>query len=324
MKLLFSLLVLFSFSLSAETLRTNPDHSEILFQIPYLKLSDVTGRFKKFSGALELSEKGMPQRLEFQIQANSLDTGNKLRDSHLRGQDFLATQDHPLIRFESQKITSSKSQFFASGTLTFLGKSHPLEVFFDLSEVVTDTWSKKSRFAKFDFSLSRKKLGLDWNKTLPGEDFLLGDKIRVWGSLQLQPGGAMTHPTKHMIPDTPYAREREKILRGEKTESEFSSSTGKTLEVPKTPSVKEMTTKVSGSSFQEDPRGRALWWFAFGVLGLMGFFSTIIIGIAFKKWLHKRTIKNHSETSPLGLLSDLVIILVVFIYAVSLWEVGWG
>lgn len=321
MRLFILFLILFNSSWASENWRTNQDHSEILFQIPYLKLSEVTGRFEKFSGLMIL-DGGKPTEVKLSIDADSLNTGNKLRDSHLKGEDFLKSRQFPEIVFVAQEIKSQGEGFEASGRLSFIGKSHPLKIQFSLSNEVSDTWSKKSRFVKFNFILSRKELGLEWNKTLPGEEFLLGDKIRIWGSLQLQPIGQLTHSTKHMIPDTPYAREREKILRGEKAESDFSSS--RTNKLPETSPAELPLVQKSAQSGAKDSRDSVLWWVAFGVLGLLGFFSTIIISVAFKKWIHQRTKKNHSETGPLGLLSDLFVILIVFIYAVSLWEVGWG
>jgi polyisoprenoid-binding protein YceI len=324
MALIFILFIQGLFNLSAETLRTNPDHSEILFQVPYLRVSEVTGRFKKFSGELKLTPQGRPSQIELQIDADSIDTGNKLRDSHLKRHDFLDSQAHPVIKFESQALQPRNNKFEASGTLIFKGKSRPLKLVFSLSEEVTDTWNKKSRFVKFDFYLSRRELGIDWNKTLPGEEFLLGDKIHLWGSFQLQPSGGNTHSTKHMIPDTPYVREREKILRGEKENSDFESTKGaaQTHTFPLSAASNKVEAKESNES--SDPRSRLQWQIAFGIMGLLGFFSTIFIGVFFKRWFHKKTRENHTETGFMGLLTDLFIILIVFIYAVSLWELGWG
>lgn len=323
LRLIFLILILFPFHLSAEILRTNPDHSEILFQIPYLKLSEVTGRFKDFSGELVLNEKDIPSKVKINIDSDSIDTGNKLRDSHLKGFDFLDSKAHPLIRFESDEIIPFEKSFTAVGVLSFLGKSRPLKIQFTLSEVLTDTWSKKSRFAKFDLKLSRKELGLKWNKTLPENEFLLGDEVHVWGSLQLQLAGELTHPTKHMIPDTPYAREREKVLRGEKPVSEISAS-GSSVSTPTQSLEAKSPELVLEKNIETASERSLLWWISFCILGLMGFFSTIIISVAFKRWVHQRTRVDHSETGVLGLLSDVFVIVVVFIYALSLWEVGWG
>lgn len=321
---LIILLFIFSpFNLSAEVLKTNPDHSEIFFQIPYLKISEVTGRFKSFTGKLETDSEGKPKSVFISIKASSLDTGNKLRDSHLTGHDFLYAKKYPEIQFQSQDISPLKDKYEARGTLSFMEKTFPLNIFFSLSEKVTDTWGKKSRFAKFDFQLDRNELGLTWNKTLPGESYLLGDKIHVWGNFQLQPAGSLTHSTKHMIPDTLYAREREKILRGEKEASDFPLAVGS----GKAPEPKaEKKNRVASESERStvDPRSNLVWQVAFGILGMMGFVSTIFMGIFFKKWIHQKTQENHSETGALGLLTDFFIILIVFIYAVSLWEVGWG
>lgn len=208
---------------SAATWVTNKDHSEIMFQVPYMGVSELTGRFNEFNGEVIFKDdlKSI-ESLVVQIPSSSIDTGNKMRDQHLRSGDFFMSQEHPYITFKSQKIVSpSKNTYRASGTLTVKGISRPAVIEFSATDSLKDTWGYENKFIKFRSSLNRKDFNIVWNKTLDGKQFLVGETIAYWGTFQVQPGSAMTPNSKHMIPDTTFIRERDK-KRQESEESTFS------------------------------------------------------------------------------------------------------
>lgn len=200
-----------SFAFS-ETWVINRDHSEIMFKIPYMKVSEVSGRFNDFRAEVDLKEDGhTPLSLTVQISASSIDTGNKMRDGHLRGNDFLNTDKHSYISFRSSKITAIKPNLFkASGNLIIKGISRPTSIEFSTTDTLKDTWGYDNKFVKFKSTINRRDYDIIWNKTLGGQQFLLGDMITFWGSFQIQPSKSKTPNSKHMIPDTEAIRLRDR------------------------------------------------------------------------------------------------------------------
>lgn len=100
---LFTLILLPGFG-HAKTWKINDDHSDLSFTVNYLKVSSVRGRFDKLSG--EVKFKGeMPQSVNLEIKTRSINTGNKLRDSHLRRADFLNVKKFPRIKYRSKTIS---------------------------------------------------------------------------------------------------------------------------------------------------------------------------------------------------------------------------
>jgi hypothetical protein len=131
-----------------------------------------------------------------------------------------------------------------------------------------------------------------------------------------------TPDNKHLIPDTSYIRERERINRGEVIN--HSIKTDLVLKAPekslpheemKAPEVKTQLEKVESKT--------TLWWTAFFVLGFMGFISVILISIYSKNLISDFLPTQYKENSYIDYLSDVILIGWVLLYSVALWIIGW-
>jgi polyisoprenoid-binding protein YceI len=106
--------------------RIDPDRSSIEFKAPTLwGIASVKGRFSRYQGALDLS--GEPA-VELTIEAGSLDTKNHRRDKHLRSPDFFDVDQHPYIRFVSQRAALEGERLKVRGLLHARGASVPLDI----------------------------------------------------------------------------------------------------------------------------------------------------------------------------------------------------
>jgi polyisoprenoid-binding protein YceI len=65
-------------------------------------LASVRGRFDRFDGSYESGLDGT--KIVLTINADSLDTGNRTRDKHLRSTDFFRAAEHPHVRFISTRV----------------------------------------------------------------------------------------------------------------------------------------------------------------------------------------------------------------------------
>jgi polyisoprenoid-binding protein YceI len=305
----------------------NPDHSEILFKVPYLKISEVTGRFSQFQGEVEL-ESYKPKKMNASIQVSSIETGQRMRDGHLKSQEFLKADLYPIATFVSQNfIKTSPNKYNVVGLLTLAGVTAPQVLSIEISPVVLDTWKYQSIFIKFKTELNRKKFGIKWNKTVTENEFLVGDQVQLWGTLQIQPMNHKTPDSKHLIPDTNYIRKREQLNRGEISIAEFDREfTPKALpQMPPTPFEKKPPQVFSEeSSTDRDFRKSSEWQIALWTMGLLGFLASIILGFFAKKMVLDYFKDKYTESNWIGLFSDLVCIIFVFIYSVAFWTLGWG
>jgi polyisoprenoid-binding protein YceI len=67
-------------------------------------LVKTPGRFRSLSGDLSVDQAGATGTLV--IDASSIDTGNAIRDRHLRSRDFFHVKRHPQLRYEARAISS--------------------------------------------------------------------------------------------------------------------------------------------------------------------------------------------------------------------------
>jgi polyisoprenoid-binding protein YceI len=95
--------------------RVVPARSELGFATRILRLIPVRGRYSGFDGELHIDDAGNARGV-LRVDAETISTGIKRRDSHLRSSDFFAVERHPHMTFELTALTPG-----ADGGLTLAG-----------------------------------------------------------------------------------------------------------------------------------------------------------------------------------------------------------
>ncbi|KAB8040767.1 hypothetical protein GCL60_02235 [Silvanigrella paludirubra] len=82
------LLPSFSYAIASKY-ELDPVHTKVEFGVRHLGINTVKGEFKKFTGTIEYDPKN-PQstKVNAEIDASSIDTGNSKRDEHVKSPDF--------------------------------------------------------------------------------------------------------------------------------------------------------------------------------------------------------------------------------------------
>jgi polyisoprenoid-binding protein YceI len=166
-------------------------HSEATFQVRHL-LTKVRGRFSDFEGTIDYDEQS-PERssVNVTIQAASIDTNERDRDTHLRSADFFDADKFPTLAFRSPTITRKGDQRFdVAGDLTIRGVSRP--VTFDVTFLgkAKDPWGNERIAFEAEATINRKEFGLNWNAALETGGFLVGDEVKISLSVQAIPKAA--------------------------------------------------------------------------------------------------------------------------------------
>jgi polyisoprenoid-binding protein YceI len=84
-------------------------------------LVKTPGHFRSLSGDLTIEQDSA--RGVLRLDAASIDTGNRLRDHHLRSRDFFAVAKHPELRYELRTLTAAgPDKLHLDGELTIAGR----------------------------------------------------------------------------------------------------------------------------------------------------------------------------------------------------------
>jgi polyisoprenoid-binding protein YceI len=168
--------------IAVSTWSVDPTHSSIHFKVRHMAIAWVRGEFRITKGSLRLNDDDMSDsRMEIEIDAASVNSGDPQRDQHLRNADFLDVERFPSIHFRSTQVVSrAGGAWEVLGELTIHGVSRPVGL--KVSEVsarVRDPWGNTRIAAAASARVSRKEFGLTWNQVLETGGLLVGDEIFI-------------------------------------------------------------------------------------------------------------------------------------------------
>ncbi len=163
----------------AGTWKIDPVHTHIGFVIKHMMVSKVRGDFDSFSGEIVAAENPFDSSVTVTIDANSINTGNTMRDDHIRSADFFDAEHHPNITFTSTGVRQVGEDFFVDGDLTIRGttKSVSLKTETPAFAQIADDKFKAGFSATTE--IDRTDFGVNYNGPIPGGGFALGEKVQI-------------------------------------------------------------------------------------------------------------------------------------------------
>ncbi len=166
------------------TYSIDPAHSEVSFRVRHL-LTKVTGHFREFSGTITIPAELAGSRVEFEIEAASIDTATADRDTHLRSADFFDVEKYPHLTFRSERVVQKgPDSFTVIGPLTIHGVSKEIQLAVTYLGTMDDPWGNAKAGFEATIRLNRKDFGLTWNAALETGGFLVGDDVDVTLNIQ--------------------------------------------------------------------------------------------------------------------------------------------
>ena len=163
-----------------------PTHSELQFKIRHLMISNVTGSFSKFEGAVETEDDNLETaRINFTTDVNSLSTNNEQRDGHLKSADFFDVASHPTITFESTSFQKESGENYKlNGNLTMHGVTKPVTLDVEHGGVIKDPWGYTRTGFTVEGKINRKDFGLSWNAATETGGVMLGEDVKLHANVE--------------------------------------------------------------------------------------------------------------------------------------------
>ncbi|CAL9483084.1 YceI family protein [Streptomyces werraensis] len=159
----------------------DPAHSSVAAVAQHLGISSVRGRFTDFTASVEIAPDDVAKsRVEAVIRAASIDTGNAMRDTHLRSPDFLDAARHPEITYRSTGLTQAGTdRWTVHGELTMRGVVRPVDL--DLAYLGTgaDPWGGTRAAFRATTELHREDFAMNYNQVVQAGIAAVGTTLRV-------------------------------------------------------------------------------------------------------------------------------------------------
>jgi polyisoprenoid-binding protein YceI len=147
--------------------------SKVTFQIRNFGVT-VDGSFTGLKGAMNFDEtKPDEGRVDFSVDASTIDTGIGLRNNHLKKKEYFDVATYPTLSFASQQLTKQGSAWMAKGKLKIKNVVKEISFPFDLTEQ-TDGLRLKGTF-----TIDRTDFGVGGGSISMGDDVVVKFDIVV-------------------------------------------------------------------------------------------------------------------------------------------------
>ncbi len=183
MKRLAVLLALVPLAASADatTWTIDPSHTQSMFTVRHMVITNVQGQFDRTTGTVKLDDQDVTRSsVEATIDAASVNTRVANRDADLRSANFFEVAKYPTITFRSTRVEKAgEGRLKVTGDLTMHGVTRP--VVLDVegpTPAIKDPGGHQRRGLSASTTVNRKDFGLTWNKMVEAGP-VVGDQVKI-------------------------------------------------------------------------------------------------------------------------------------------------
>lgn len=165
---------------------SDPTHSELLFKIKHLMITNVKGEFQKFNVSIESKGNDFSDaKVSAVIDTDSIFTNNTDRDAHLRSADFFDAEKYPKITFNSTELNKlDEGNYQLKGILDMHGIEKELILDVEFGGFAKDPYGNHKAGFSVSGKLNRKDWGLNWNAALEAGGVMVSDEVRINAEIQ--------------------------------------------------------------------------------------------------------------------------------------------
>ena len=167
----------------------DPAHTNVRFDVNHLGISFVDGQFKTLEGNVEsVNEKDFAgAKVNFTIDANSIDTRIEMRDNHLKSDDFFNVEKFPKMTLKNGLLTKDKKgKYILTGDLTI--RDVTKKVTFQVAQnngIITDPWGKTRAGFTATTTINRFDYNIKYNDKLPTGVDAVAPNVKIVVNVEL-------------------------------------------------------------------------------------------------------------------------------------------
>ncbi|MFN5691047.1 MAG: YceI family protein [Bacteroidota bacterium] len=162
-------------------------HSDISFSVRHLMITRIRGFFANFEGWMDSNAADFSDAfIKVVIDAGSVHTNHPQRDQHLRGDDFFAVDQYPVILFQSSTLIHlTESNYLLNGNLTIRDIREPIQLQVRFLGKSVDQEGEVKYGFELSGQISRKDFGLFWDDLTSAGNIIVDDLINLQMNIQL-------------------------------------------------------------------------------------------------------------------------------------------
>lgn len=165
----------------------DPSHSEILFKVKHLMITNVKGEFRKFQADIRTRGNDFAMAsVHVVIEASSIFTNDDKRDAHLKSPDFFDAEKYSELTFDAISFTKTgEGNYQLKGVLAIKEVSKEVTLDAEFGGINKDPWGNEKAGFSLNGKINRKDWGLNWNTALETGGVLVSDEVKINAEVQL-------------------------------------------------------------------------------------------------------------------------------------------
>ena len=166
----------------------DPAHCEIGFKVRHLLIAHVSGTFTKFDANIHTIGKDFrTSDIDLWIDASSINTGDTVRDRHLKSRDFLDVKRHKQISFTANTISKADKDGNHEmwGKLTMIGVIQKVKLQVKFGGMLNDPWGNERAGFTVTGKINRSDWGLTWNNQTESGGLMVSDEVDIFCEVEL-------------------------------------------------------------------------------------------------------------------------------------------
>jgi polyisoprenoid-binding protein YceI len=187
-------------------------HKRIGFHAQHMMVSPVRGEFTQAVATIAVADDPLQSSVTASIRANTIETNNADRDTHLRSPDFLDVETYPTLEYRSSGVkwlggndpifewarlrnnpltrrgagtalpesaSGTAGRFVLTGDLTIRSVTQQVDLHLDFGGARRDPYGRDIIGFSATAEFNRESYGLVWNVPLDSGGWLVGKKVRI-------------------------------------------------------------------------------------------------------------------------------------------------
>lgn len=164
-------------------------HTSIGFKIGHLGMGHIRGLFNEYEGDVSLNgESFEDSEINLTIFTDSINTGNDMRDNHLKTPEFLDSMSFPEISFKSSSVKKTDNNTFnIVGELTIKDTTKTVTLQAKHPGFTIDMYGNSVAIFHLIGSINRFDFAVEWNTILENGLMAVSKEIEFDMNIELIP-----------------------------------------------------------------------------------------------------------------------------------------